>query len=345
MVLTDLRRPPWWRVQRSAAAAAPLLLLLLLSVQHCCGMEEGFGGLPGMGENIKDEVKPKAFGSDIKYLKCPVCKAAAASLVDTVKIQRAADPQIRLGDEALIELVEKACNPHTDEGEWILSHDYLRTEDKTLQLTRHDSYGKCNRECETIQQACEAVVGAYDTDIADALYRQKSVEQLTALMCTEDGLGAPCQGKQKMKKARKTDENFEPISKEDHETAKLMRSMGDMGLGGQMFTPDMLSGMGAGGGAGGGGGFQDLGDLGGMGVGGGEEVTPTREGADDELADGIFGLPPFTEWPWFVQLTSIAAVVVLLVWAIVLPDEEASEVGQAVDKTEQKESAEAKKSE
>ena len=305
--------------------------MVLLLVLPCCAMEGDFRGGAGV-RDTRGAVKPKAFGTEIKYLKCPVCKVAAASLVDAVTIQRDKDPKTQLGDEKLIEMVEKACNPYADEGEWILRHDYERSEDKTLQLNRHDSYGKCNRECETIQQACDAVVGAYDTDIADALYRKKSVEELTALMCHRGWVGqrAPCQGKHKMKKERMFDETFEAISVEDHQTEKLMRSMGEMGMGGQIFNQDMLGDIGGRGGDGDDGGIDELGDLGGMALG--------RE--HEKLAnESFFGLLPITEWPWFSQLAAIAAVV-LLAMAIVLPDDEASEAEQLDKQSKAKASTE-----
>jgi hypothetical protein len=252
--------------------------------------------------------KPRPFSTDVRYLQCPVCMVAATNLVEVAARKRAEGG--RMGDEALIELVEKACDPYADQGEWIAKHDYVRATDKTLSLVAHDSHGKCNRECETIRQACEAVVGEYDTDVADALYRKSSAAELAELMCTGDALGAPCQRSQKQsqKKARKeADEIFEPISAEDFNMARVMAQMGDMGMGGQIFSRDQFGGLGQ----------AEVGDS----TGDNSAAFLEREAAAGEEEGGAWSALALLEGPWWVKLAVLAAGVSALL-LVVLEDEE-----------------------
>jgi hypothetical protein len=80
-------------------------------------------GMMPSGFGRKKEPIP-AIKSDIKYIKCDVCKHVARVAYRSVGSLRKSQPSWKkLSEEAIMGHLDKLCNPQTEEGEWILHMD------------------------------------------------------------------------------------------------------------------------------------------------------------------------------------------------------------------------------
>jgi hypothetical protein len=70
---------------------------------------------------------------------------------------------------AVIALVEKVSTAWRDEGAWITKLHLYRS-GKSLRVRDMREAGECRTACKTIEAAADAIVGSYDTDIAEMLF-------------------------------------------------------------------------------------------------------------------------------------------------------------------------------
>mmetsp|Transcript_10321 Transcript_10321/g.33311 ORF Transcript_10321/g.33311 Transcript_10321/m.33311 type:complete len:315 (+) Transcript_10321:111-1055(+) len=214
---------------------AAIILLLMVALGSCAAQ------MPGMGSPKKQ--KPPANKEDVKLITCQVCEEMVKSLHRDAKKMRDELPKHKKNVEEmeLIKKVEKVCDPETAAGDWINKYDLVE-EGRYLKVVEQESFGKCGTECRTIARACEKVVGEYDTDIAEALWKgDKKRAALTNLVCYE--LSETCIGKTpKMPKGRKPGPTFQPLTDKEREMATMMHGMqGIDGMPGmQMFQRDEL---------------------------------------------------------------------------------------------------------
>eukprot|EP01079_Euglenida_sp_SAG-EU17-18_P001102 gene1102-2651_t len=130
---------------------------------------------------------------EAKYIQCDVCKEVVNRLYKSAK---ALD---KMQEEAILEAAEKTCDLGSDEGaflvvlarqldspppyswpgEWVSRYDIVQLDGK-LVLEEQDTFGECNRECETIREVCDDILGEYDTDLSEALYKSKGQSRATA---------------------------------------------------------------------------------------------------------------------------------------------------------------------
>ena len=73
------------------------------------------------------------------------------------------------GEGVVQEFVEKMCNPLKPEGDWVGTID-LKHEGEALVLAQQPGFGKCQKECRTIEYACNEVLDRADTDFTEILY-------------------------------------------------------------------------------------------------------------------------------------------------------------------------------
>ncbi|KAL5975591.1 hypothetical protein ACLOJK_019916 [Asimina triloba] len=127
---------------------------------------------------------------DIPFIKCQVCQQLANQLYQQVNKKRAQISPKKISELQIIELTENACNLKKEEADWILRMDIVEKGD-ALELVEQDAEGQCNSECKTIERACQEVMGYYDTDVAEFLYKSKlQLDSLVNFLC--DDLSKAC---------------------------------------------------------------------------------------------------------------------------------------------------------
>ena len=164
-----------------------LLLLALPSAraQMSMGPEEeemleamGIKGQPMGRKNLNPQAE--IFKQDLKYIYCGVCrKMVEKALEKSTELLEKRFQQLKKkrrkhettefdGEGAVQEYVEKMCNPLKPEGDWVGTID-LKHEGEALVLAQQPGFGKCQKECRTIEYACNEVLDRADTDFTEIL--------------------------------------------------------------------------------------------------------------------------------------------------------------------------------
>ncbi|XAR53420.1 hypothetical protein NMG60_11021965 [Bertholletia excelsa] len=164
---------------------------------------------------------------DIPYIKCQVCEKLAHELYQQVQAKQAQISPKKISEYQIIELSENVCNLKKQEADWILKIDIVEQGDK-LELVEQESEGQCNSKCKTIERACQEVMGYFDTDVAEYLYKNKpQVDTLVHFLCNE--LTAACAtDPPPVPKDRTPGEPFVPKSSKEAEMDRLLKSMEGM---------------------------------------------------------------------------------------------------------------------
>lgn len=133
----------------------------------------------------------------------------------------------QISEYDIIEISENVCNLKKQEADWILKIDIVEQGDR-LELVEQDSEGQCNSECKTIERACQEVIGYYDTDVAEYLYKKKpQIDVLVNFLCKD--LSESCSAKpQPVPKGRAPGEPFVAKSSKEAEMDKILKSMEGM---------------------------------------------------------------------------------------------------------------------
>ncbi|KAL1500615.1 hypothetical protein AB1Y20_013267 [Prymnesium parvum] len=234
----------------------------------------GIKGQPMGRKNLQPQAE--VLKGDLKFIYCNVCRkmvelahGKAAELLDKrfrYKAKRKNELTEFDGEGAVQEYVEKMCNPLKPEGEWVSKIDLVQ-EGEQLLLGMQPTHGHCERECRTIEQACNDVLDKADTEFTEILYasvKEKSpLEQVQRYICNR--AAGVCKKKPPPVKSRK-DYKFRPMSAEEKQMADMQANLKDTGMSGTMYRREDLAGM-----------MDKLGD---MGL-GGEGGVPMGDGSDD----------------------------------------------------------------
>ena len=173
----------------SAVTMRAVALLLLLGGalgQMSMSAEEeemmeamGIKGQPMGRKNLNPQAE--IFKQDLKYIYCGVCrKMVEKALEKSTELLEKRFQQLKKkrrkhettefdGEGAVQEYVEKMCNPLKPEGDWVGTID-LKHEGEALVLAQQPGFGKCQKECRTIEYACNEVLDRADTDFTEILY-------------------------------------------------------------------------------------------------------------------------------------------------------------------------------
>lgn len=140
----------------------------------------------------------------------------------------------------------QACDPDAEAGEWLTRLD-LVPRGKRLAVEAQEGPGKCGSTCRTLARACEEALGDWDTDVAEALFRNDSPSPrawLEGLLCRELS-GACAKPAPPLAAGRPPSPPFEPKSEQDLEMEKMMRGLADVpGMPGMsLYSRDDLAGM------------------------------------------------------------------------------------------------------
>jgi hypothetical protein len=124
---------------------------------------------------------------ELPYAACVVCEDVVKQMVrQTTALIDKEKKELgkRLGEEVILDLTEKVCDPTEDAGEWIARQDLVE-QDGRLVLAEQPSFGKCRTECATIEQACKDLMTDFDMTFSELLWKQKGDKRsaLTQLIC------------------------------------------------------------------------------------------------------------------------------------------------------------------
>ena len=230
---------PRRRSSRLALFACALLLALLAADAKVTVHDKG-----------KKKGPARAVKSDVKYIKCQVCEEVAKTLSRVASSLRD-ELGAKLTEAAVLEKVEKVCDPSAEEGEWLVQHDLVEKGSALrMKFMGDDVYGKCGVECKTMQRACEDIVSDRDTDIAEALFTSGDAMKraaFTAFLCRDEDeqARASCaRAPPPMPKSRPRGPAFEATDKKEIDMQRMMKQMEAMGMGGmQMYGRDDMAEM------------------------------------------------------------------------------------------------------
>ena len=230
---------PKRRSSRLALFACALLLALLAADAKVTVHDKG-----------KKKGPARAVKSDVKYIKCQVCEEVAKTLSRVASSLRD-ELGAKLTEAAVLEKVEKVCDPSAEEGEWLVQHDLVEKGSALrMKFMGDDVYGKCGVECKTMQRACEDIVSDRDTDIAEALFTSGDAMKraaFTAFLCRDEDeqARASCaRAPPPMPKSRPRGPAFEATDKKEIDMQRMMKQMEAMGMGGmQMYGRDDMAEM------------------------------------------------------------------------------------------------------
>eukprot|EP00188_Purpureofilum_apyrenoidigerum_P002162 Plantae.Rhodophyta-Purpureofilum_apyrenoidigerum.ctg23095.p1 GENE.Plantae.Rhodophyta-Purpureofilum_apyrenoidigerum.ctg23095~~Plantae.Rhodophyta-Purpureofilum_apyrenoidigerum.ctg23095.p1 ORF type:complete len:249 (-),score=48.85 Plantae.Rhodophyta-Purpureofilum_apyrenoidigerum.ctg23095:100-846(-) len=144
--------------------------------------------LLGIGRSQMVGSRPRPRTSDVKYITCATCQAAAHRLHQYIQMH-----QKNLRENDLLTLLESFCDPFQPQGEWIPYYEmeYDR-ENHRLALKEHDFPGVCNEDCATIAKACTEAIEDSIYEMAEfcITHREEPVDMIKYLMC--EGLNKVC---------------------------------------------------------------------------------------------------------------------------------------------------------
>ncbi|KAJ0881905.1 hypothetical protein HanRHA438_Chr10g0479261 [Helianthus annuus] len=166
---------------------------------------------------------------DIPFIKCQVCEKLAKQLYEQVRDKQAnISPKkgfyCGYGRLSVLRMdFVRVCL----EADWILKIDIVEQGDR-LELVEQDSEGQCGSECKTIERACQEVIGYYDTDVAEYIYKKKpTMSSLVNFLCKD--LTEACSTKPPpVPKGREPGEPFVAKSAKEAEMEKMLKSMEGM---------------------------------------------------------------------------------------------------------------------
>eukprot|EP00928_Gymnodinium_smaydae_P074132 TRINITY_DN57199_c0_g1_i1.p1 TRINITY_DN57199_c0_g1~~TRINITY_DN57199_c0_g1_i1.p1 ORF type:complete len:300 (+),score=60.83 TRINITY_DN57199_c0_g1_i1:112-900(+) len=125
-------------------------------------------------ESMRDSAvgkKPTRLAKSEPYVACEVCKLATRELWSQVEKAVAAAPYGKLGELAITQLIDTACEPDDEGGEWLNFYDVVQS-DGALQVAKQEDFGECRRECTTLAHACKKVFDEHREDMAEMLYKR-----------------------------------------------------------------------------------------------------------------------------------------------------------------------------
>ena len=190
----------------------------------------------------------KARREDVPLVRCEACAAMVTHTVDKVKELASSLPKKKKVTEAqILDIVENACDPEKDGGDWISRYDIAVQSDGRLHLLDMGGPGHCEATCKTVQKACEESLGDLDTDFAEKLFVEGDAatkDSMAEWLCFDEA--QVCSTKNKPPKApkdRKASKPWRAKTEQELEMDKMMRSMQGMpGMPGmQMFNREDLA--------------------------------------------------------------------------------------------------------
>lgn len=231
----------------TVAAMAPgrltmpiVALASALATWPVCG-QPGEGQLPPEMANSAVGKKATRLAKSEPYIKCDVCTVALGEVWRQVEEAAAKAPYGELGELAIGEKVEAACDPDADEGEWMTFYDVVQAApSEPLELKKEAFLGECRRECTTIMHACHAVIDEHREDMGEMLYKHTRLkkgaderpskqgvsltsEKFISRVCKK--LAGACPGKPVPKGFAHKDERWMPADEEGHRMRKMQHNL------------------------------------------------------------------------------------------------------------------------
>lgn len=217
--------------------------------------EMGVKGTP-MGRKNQNP-KSEVVRSDLEQIKCDVCRKvvdlAYANARETLekrfrhKSKRKNEFNQFEGEATVQDHLEKVCvaDKPNGPGEWIRYLD-LVSDGERLVMYENTQIGHCERECRTIERACEDVIEAADTEFSEILYEAvkegTALEKVQRLVCNR--AAKVCKTKPPKLAPNRVDYPFRAMTAEEKQMADMMANLKDSGMGGTMYRrEDLMKGM------------------------------------------------------------------------------------------------------
>ena len=180
--------------------------------------------------------KPMRLAKSEPFIRCEVCRIAAAEAWSQVAKKATEMPRAALGEVEIGEVLDSICDPDDDLGEWMTFYD-IEQEDTTLILKRQDEVGECRRECSTLMHACRAVFEEYREDMTEMLFKHYradsaskdskkvlTAEKFSSRLCTK--MSKFCPSKQAPSGFKHKDEKWIPvIDEESYRMRKMQQAL------------------------------------------------------------------------------------------------------------------------
>eukprot|EP00210_Caulerpa_lentillifera_P006643 g6346.t1 len=191
-----------------------------------------------MGIGQGGQKKAPIMKSDLPYIACQTCKELIHYAYEGVhELRQESKPGKPVRESDIYGLLEKVCDPETEEGEWIGTFDLVESGSE-LKLVEQETIGFCESECRTIARACSDLIEEFDYSLSEALYANDVHEaKLIQRFCfkVSDVCAKPTPP---LPENRPEGPPFIPMTEDDYKMKKMMEQMKAMGLGGQVFDQD-----------------------------------------------------------------------------------------------------------
>jgi len=178
------------------------------------------------GQGLTSERQFAAASEEVPFISCSVCGKALKHIRKQVRELRkdAASKGATVDEDDILTIVEASCNPNKKQGSWIPRYDIIEQDD-SLQIVEHESQRRCQQECRTISRACEESIGDIDTDVGELLWKDDmKLSKLINKVCYE--MTDACTKKiPKLKKGKRNDEVFKPMSDKEKKAYDVMSQM------------------------------------------------------------------------------------------------------------------------
>ena len=128
------------------------------------------------------------------------------------------------GEGAVQDFVEKMCNPLKPEGEWVSMIDLVQKGDQLM--LAQPSYGKCQKECRTIEATCEHVLDKADVEFTEILYnavKDGSLADTQRYICNR--AAGVCKKKPPKLTNRAFDEKFQPLTADEKQMQDMQANL------------------------------------------------------------------------------------------------------------------------
>jgi hypothetical protein len=192
-------------------------------------------GVKGTPMGRKDQTpKSEVVKSDLPYIRCDVCRRMTEMAYEHAK--QVLDKRFKYkakrkneivnfdGEAEVADYIEKLCAPDKagSPGEWIKSIDLVADGDR-LVLHNTGLPGHCDRECRTIERACEDIVDAADTDFSEVLYEAvkdgTDLEKVQRLVCNRSA--KVCKAKPPKLEPNRIDYPFREMTPDEKQMADM----------------------------------------------------------------------------------------------------------------------------
>lgn len=199
----------------------------------------GGGGAGGQGRRFAREIP--AVEPDVPYVQCQACHELVLEVNTRVQNRRRKYPNTKLTEMQILDMLSEdggVCDPVQGTGQFWSEYDVKPGQTRNLLVVERQvgQVGHCEEECKTLARACENVLNAKDSELAELAY----LKTLTPdKVCFDDTIGdGRCGGPvlPDILDGEREDFEFHPKSEMDIALAEASKELRHQ----QQLNPDMF---------------------------------------------------------------------------------------------------------